>query len=62
MQSSVNVKLSPEEDMTMTVSANELGDLIEGAVRVVRKPWVAECDCDECIPIIPIQELRPGLF
>jgi len=62
MQSAVNVELTPEEDMTVTVSANELGDLVEGAIGMVRLPWFAECDGDKCIPIIPIEELRPGLF
>lgn len=35
MQSSANVQLSPEEDVTMSVSANDLGDGVEGGIRVV---------------------------
>jgi len=62
MQRSVNMQLSPKEDMTVRVAANEFGDLIEGAVRVVRLPGLTECDGDECIPVIPIQELRPSVF
>ena len=48
--------------MTVTVTADEFGNLVEGAIRMVRLPWFAECDGDECIPIIPIQKLRPSLF
>ena len=62
MQSAVNVELTPEEETTMSVSANDFGDLIEGAVRVVGKPWFPECDCNETIPTPSIQELRPGIF
>jgi len=62
MQRAVNVELSPEEVMTMSVSANDLADFAEGAVRVVGKPWLPVCDCNEGIPLVPIQELRPGLF
>ena len=62
VQSSVNVKLSPEEEMTVSVLAKDLADFTEGAVCMVGKPWIAECDCDECIPFIPVQELRPSLF
>jgi len=62
MQSSANVQLSPEEEMTISVSANDLCDLVEGALRVVGMACVAVCDCNECIPRIPIQELGPGLF
>jgi len=62
MQSSVNVELTPEEETTVSVSPNDFGDLIEGAVRVVGKPWLPECDCNETIPTPPIQELRPGIF
>jgi len=57
MQRSIKVELTPEEEMTVSVAANELCDLIEGAIGMVRLPWLAECDGDECIPIIPIQEL-----
>lgn len=57
MQRAVKMELTPEEYVTVSVSANELGDLIEGAIRMVRLPWFAECDGDECIPIIPIQKL-----
>ena len=62
MQSSANVQLAPEEEVTMSVSANDLGDLAEGAIRVVGMPCVAVCDCNESIPNVPIQELRPSLF
>jgi len=56
------MQLSAQEDMTVSVAANDFGDLIEGAVRMVRLPWFAVCDGDECIPVIPIQELRPCVF
>lgn len=62
MQSSANVQLTPEEEVTMSVSANDFGDLIERALRVVGKARVAVCDCNERIPYIPIQKLRPSLF
>lgn len=56
MQSSANVQLSPEEEVTISVSANDFGDSVEGGVRVVGKPWVPVRDCNEGIPYIPIQE------
>jgi len=56
MQRAVNVELSPEEEMTMSVSANDFGDLVKGAIGVVGKPWLPVCDCNEGIPNIPIQE------
>ena len=56
------MQLAPEEDVTVSVAANDFGDLIEGAVRVVRLPWFAVCDGDECIPLIAVQKLRPSLF
>lgn len=62
MQSSANVQLTPEEEVTMSVAANDLGDFVEGAVRVVREPCVTVSDSDEGVPFIPIQELTPGLF
>ena len=62
MQSAVNVELSPEEVVTISVSAKDFADLSEGAIRVVRLPWLAECDCNEGIPIVPIQEGRPSFF
>jgi len=62
MQSSINVKLSPQEEMTVTVTANDLGDFVEGAIGVMWLPWLAECDSNECIPVVPVQELRPSLF
>ena len=62
MQRSINVELSPEEDTTVSVAANDFGDLIEGAVRVVGQPWLPECDCNETIPNPSVQEFRPSLF
>jgi hypothetical protein len=56
------MELSPEEDMTMSVSANDFGDSVEAGVCVVGKPWLPVCDCNEAIPNIPIQELGPTLF
>ena len=48
--------------MTVSVAANELGDFVEGAIGMVRLPWLSECDSNEGIPFIPVQELRPSLF
>jgi len=62
MQSSANVELSPEEETTMSVSANDFGDGVEGGLRVVGMPWLAVCDCDESIPFPSIKEVDPGLF
>ena len=56
------MQLSPQEDVTMSVAANEFRDFVEGAVRVVRLPWFAVCNGNECIPDISVQELRPSLF
>ena len=53
MQSSANVKLSPEEEMTISVSSKHFGNLLEGALRVVGMAWLSVCDCNEGIPNIP---------
>jgi len=62
MQSSANVQLSPEEETTMSVSANDLGDSIEGGISVAGMAWLPVCNSYEGIPIPLVQELRPGLF
>ena len=62
MQSSANVQLSPEEEVTVSVSANDLGDLGERALCVVGLPWLPVGNGDEGIPSIPIEELIPSLF
>jgi len=48
--------------MTVSVSANDLADFIEGAIGMVGKPWVPKSDCEEGIPFIAIQERGPSLF
>lgn len=62
MQSSANVQLAPEEETTVSVSANDLGDLSQGALRVVGMPWFTVCDGNEGIPSPAAKELNPGLF
>ena len=62
MQSSANVQLSPEEDVTMSVSANDLADGIEGGIGVSGMAWLPVSDCNEGIPFVPIKEPRPSLF
>lgn len=62
MQSSANVELTPEEDTTVSVAANDFADLSERALCVVGMPWLAICDGDESIPIPSIKEVYPGLF
>ena len=62
MQSSANVELSPEEDTTMSVSANDFSDLSEGALRVVGMPCVTVGDRNEGIPTPPLEEVNPSLF
>jgi len=62
MQSSANMQLSPEEDTTVSVSANDFGDGVEAGLCVVGMPWLAVCDCDESIPIPSIKEVDPGVF
>jgi len=62
MQSSANVQLSPEEEMTVSVSANDLGDLGKGALCVVGMPWLPVGDGNEGIPSVPIKKLKPALF
>jgi len=56
MQSSANVELTPKEEVTVSVLANDFGNLVERACGVVGLPRVAVCDCNERIPNIPIQE------
>ena len=62
MQSSANVQLSPEEEVTMSVSANDLGDSIEGGICVSGMSWLAVSDSNEGIPLIAVQEFNPALF
>ena len=62
VQSSADVKLRPEEEMTVRVPTNDPPDLKDGAIRVVRKAWLTECDGDEGIPFVPVQKLGPSLF
>jgi len=57
MQSSANVELSPEEEMTISVSANDFADLAEGGLSVVGLACVAVCDCNKSIPPIATQEV-----
>jgi len=53
MQRAVNVELSPEEDTTVSVSANDLRDCGKGGLCMVRMSWFAVCDGDEGIPFPP---------
>jgi len=62
MQSSANVELSPEEYVTVSVSANDLGDSVEGGVGVSSMAWLPVSDCNEGIPFVPIQEPAPSFF
>jgi len=48
--------------MTVSVSANDLGDFVEGALRVVGMPWIAVGNGNEGIPLVPIEKLIPTLF
>jgi len=62
MQSSANVKLSPEEHMTVSVAANDLCDGIEGGICVSRMSWLPIRDGNEGIPLIAVKKLGPSLF
>jgi len=62
MQSSANVQLTPEEEMTVSVSAKDLCHLIKRTLRMVGMSWLPICDGNKGIPYIPIQKFRPGLF
>ena len=62
MQSSANMQLSPEEYPTVSVSANDLSDLSEGGLCMVRMSRFPVCNRNECIPTPPLKEVYPGLF
>jgi len=62
MQSSANVQLSPEEEVTMSVSANDFGDSVKAGVCVAGMTGFPVRDCDEGVPLIAVQELKPALF
>jgi len=62
MQSSANVQLTPEEHVTVSVAANDLGDGVEGGVCVSGMPRLAVSDGNEGIPFIPVKEPAPSLF
>jgi len=62
MQSSANVQLTPKEDVTVSVAANDLCDGIEGSVGVAGMAWLAVSDGDEGIPLVPTKEPTPSLF
>jgi len=62
MQSSANVKLSPEEEVTVSVAAKDLCDFKERGLCMMGMPGVAVCDGEEPIPLVSIEELNPCLF
>ena len=62
MQSSANVQLSPEEEVTVSVPAKDLRDFSERGLCMVGLSWFSICDGNEGIPSPSIQELDPGLF
>ena len=62
MQSSANMQLTPEEDTTVSVSANELCDLVEGGLCVMGLSWLAVGNGNECIPFPSAQEVYPGIL
>ena len=56
MQRAVNVELSPEEDMTVSVSPNDFGNGIDRGSGVVGMAGLTVCNGNKGIPLIAVQE------